>query len=177
MYKIKGSFLKLAIIFLPVISLISFVPTKTSQLISESTVTITPSPNPTLTPTPTPTPTLTPSPKPKPSLTPTPFPTVTPLIITSDQLDSWFTNYSNQYSIDRAKLWSIAVCESKLNPNARNGDYAGLYQFSTNTWISTRKNMNLDYNPDIRFNPEEAIKTAAYKISTGGAGAWQNCLK
>jgi soluble lytic murein transglycosylase-like protein len=74
-------------------------------------------------------------------------------------------------------LVKIAVCESKLNPYARSLDYGGLYQFSTNTWINTRRTMNLDQNPDLRFNPEESIKTAAFKISTGGINAWQNCIK
>ncbi len=141
------------------------------------TSTPTATPRPTVTPSPKPKPTLTPSPKPRPSATLTPFPTPTPIIATSQQLDSWFTHYSNQYSVDREKLWSIAVCESKLNANARNGDYAGMYQFSSNTWQSTRKAMNLDSNPELRFNPEEAIKTAAFKISAGGISSWKNCVK
>lgn len=175
MFKVKGVLLVFVATFLFIFFLTSlkFKETKTEIII--------PSPTPSLTPTPTPTltPTLTPTPTPSPTLIPTrrPSPTPTPIIVTSEQLDNWFTNYSNQYSVDRQKLWSIAVCESKLKPNAKNGDYAGLYQFSTNTWKSTRKNMNTDTDPDIRFNPEEAIKTAAFKISTGGIGAWQNCLK
>jgi hypothetical protein len=37
--------------------------------------------------------------------------------------------------------------------------------------------MNLDPNPELRFNPEEAIKTAAFKISTVGFSPWPNCGK
>lgn len=139
--------------------------------------TVTPTPFPTATPTvtppSTPTPTLTPSPSPTPTLTPTP----TPQPVTSEQLDNWFTSYSNQYSIDRQKLWNIAVCESGLNVNAKNGDYGGLYQFSSGTWASTRTAMSADTNPDLRFNPEEAIKTAAFRISTVGVSAWPNCSR
>jgi hypothetical protein len=35
--------------------------------------------------------------------------------------------------------------------------------------------MGLDANSDLRFNAEEAIKTAAFHISQGGQGAWPNC--
>jgi hypothetical protein len=114
-------------------------------------------------------------PTPVPSPVPTPLPS--PIIVTSQQLDDWFTTYSNQFSVDRQKLWNIAVCESGLNPNVRNGDYGGLYQFATHTWQTTRTAMNLDSNPDLRFNPEEAIKTAAFKIATGGLSSWPNCSK
>lgn len=71
----------------------------------------------------------------------------------------------------------MAVCESNLKPHAKNGDYGGLYQFSARTWKSTRQAMNLDTDPNLRFNPEEAIKTAAFKISTSGLSAWPNCNK
>jgi hypothetical protein len=127
----------------------------------------TPTPSPTLTPTPTntPTPTVTPTP------TPTPFP------VTSQQLDEWFTNSANHYSVDRSLLWRIAVCESRLKPNATNWIYGGLFQFSPNTWIANRAVMGLDSNPNLRFNPEESIRTAAFVLSTRGPGAWPNCSK
>lgn len=125
----------------------------------------TPTPSPTPTPTNTPTPTITPSP------TPTPFP------VTSQQLDEWFTNSANHYSVDRSLLFRIAVCETGLRPNATNWIYGGLFQFSPNTWIANRELMGMDSNPDLRFNPEEAIRTAAFVLSTRGAGAWPNCSK
>lgn len=125
----------------------------------------TPTPSPTPTPTNTPTPTITPSP------TPTPFP------VTSQQLDEWFTNSANHYSVDRSLLWRIAVCETGLRPNATNWIYGGLFQFSPNTWKANRGLMGMDSDPDLRFNPEEAIRTAAFVLSTRGAGAWPNCSK
>jgi hypothetical protein len=139
----------------------------------------TPSPLPTQTITPTqePSPTQTPIPTQSPTPRPTATPTPTIIPVTSQQLDAWFTEYSNHYSIERRKLWLMAVCESNLKPHAINGDYGGLYQFSTNTWISTRRQMNADPNPQLRFNAEEAIKTAAFKISTVGLSAWPNCNK
>jgi hypothetical protein len=126
---------------------------------------------PTSTPTPSPTPTPTPSPTPSPSPTPTPFP------VTSEQLDSWFTQYANHYSIDRSLLWQIAACETGLRPNATNWIYGGMFQFSPNTWKANRSLMGADTNPDLRFNPEEAIRTAAFVLSTRGPGAWPNCSK
>ncbi|OGG11742.1 hypothetical protein A2Z00_01425 [Candidatus Gottesmanbacteria bacterium RBG_13_45_10] len=130
------------------------------------------------TPTPTPTPTPKPTPTPTPKPTPTPTPTPTPIPVTSEQLDSWFTKYSNLYSVDRSLLWRIAVCESRLKPGAVNGDYAGLFQFGPLTWIGTRTAMNMDPNPDLRFNPEEAIRTAAFKLATPrGSKPWPYCGK
>lgn len=131
------------------------------------------------TPTPTNTPTPTPSPRPTPSNTPTPTnsPTPTPMQATSAQLDDWFTRYANHYSVDRSLLWKIAACETGLRTNASNWIYGGMYQFSPNTWVSNRKTMGMDPNPDLRFNPEESIRTAAFVLSTRGAGAWQNCSR
>jgi hypothetical protein len=143
--------------------------------------TVTPSPTVTSTLTPSPTSTMTPTPTstPRPTPTPTdsPTPTPSPIPVTGQQMDTWFTDYSNHYSIDRSKLWRIAVCESNLRPSATNGIYGGLYQFSPSAWIATRGSMNMDTNPTLRFNPEEAIRTAAFKLSVSGSGAWPNCGK
>ncbi|RJQ29983.1 hypothetical protein C4565_01335 [Candidatus Parcubacteria bacterium] len=122
------------------------------------------------TPEPTPTPTPTPNPTPSPSPSPTPQPA-----LTGPQLDEWFTKYANERGIDRENLRKIAICESNLNPNARNGDYGGMYQFASQTWVSTRASMGKDTNADLRFNAEEAIATAAFRIATMGDAAWPNC--
>jgi len=128
---------------------------------------------PTPTPTPSPTPTFTPTPSP----TPLPSPTPTSYPVTAQQLDQWFTQYANHYSVDRSLLWKIAACETGLRPNATNWIYGGMFQFSPNTWKANRSLMGTDTNPDLRFNPEEAIKTAAFLLSTRGPGAWPNCSK
>ena len=137
----------------------------------------TPTPTPSSTPTPTATPTITPTPNPTRTPTPTFTPSPTPIPITSQQLDEWFEKYSKEYSVDKSRLWNVAVCESKLRPNAKNGDYLGLYQFSTRTWQSTRRAMNMDDHPELRRNPEESIRTAAFKIATEGLKSWPNCGK
>src|SRR3989338_113032 len=114
---------------------------------------------------------------PKPTRTGTPTPTPTVHVITSDQINDLFTKYSNLYSVSRDLLWKIAVCESHVNPFALNGIYGGMFQFSASSWIAMRKMMNIPDNPALRFDPEEAIKTAAFKLSVGGIGAWSNCIK
>lgn len=129
-----------------------------------------------------PTPTLdiiviTETPIPTPSKKPTPAPTITPTPIPVGSMEDWFNKYAGKESIDRERLKRIAVCESGLNPNARFLDYGGLFQFSTSSWISTRTHMNLPTDPNQRFNPEEAIKTAAFKVATEGIHAWPNCNK
>lgn len=131
-------------------------------------------PVPTATPTPSPTPTATPSPTPLPTATPTPSPTPTPLPQSSYESD--FDSASSEYNVSKDKLKRIALCESGINPAAINGPYGGMFQFTSETWVSTRRQMGRDENPDLRFNAKEAIDTAAYKISNGGERAWLNCL-
>ncbi len=141
-----------------------------------------PSGNPTPLPTFTPTPTSTPTPTPTPTNTPTPTMTPTPTIYipppAPGEIDGYFKKYAGEYSVDENLMRKIAACESGYNTTSHNTtyDYAGMYQFSRDTWISTRGQMSDDPNPDLRFNAEQAIKTAAFKISRGGQNAWRNCL-
>lgn len=140
-------------------------------------------PTPTLVPTviPTPTPTTTPTPKPtatpRPTIAPTPTPTPipTPIPYTQADIEQWFTQYANQHAIDRSSLRAIAVCESGIRANAVNGIYGGMFQYSPASWKGIRKLMNKDTNPDLRFNPEAAIDTAAFTIATRGLHYWPNC--
>lgn len=129
----------------------------------------TPTPTPTLTPTPTPTP----KPKPKPTSTPTP----TPIIIAPPDLEALFAKYGEIYNVNKDLLKRIANCESKLNPNAGNEKYAGLFQFSKVLWIQTRSLMGQNSDLNLRFNPEEAIRTAAFMLSQNHLGIWPNCNK
>lgn len=122
--------------------------------------------------TPTPTPTRTPTPTPTRTPTPVPFQR-----FTGTDIDRMFEKYSREFSVDRNLLQKIAYCESGYNSGAANGIYGGMYQFTKDSWISTRARMNADTNPDLRFHAEESIKTAAFKLSIGGAGAWPNCSK
>ena len=101
------------------------------------------------------TPTLTPTPK----NTPTPKPTP----VSSSEINGFIERYAREYSVDANALRHIAVCESGFNPNAKNGPYVGLYQFTTNTWSNNRKIMNEDPNPDLRTN---AIYMVICLIST-----------
>lgn len=127
-------------------------------------------------------PAATPFPKPKltPTLavtpTPTPTPRATPRVLyTPQMIDGYFEKYSSQYNVDRNLLRKIAVCESGYNTYAANGIYKGMYQFDAGTWIAARQRMGQDTNPELRFNPEEAIKTAAFKLSKNEAYAWPKC--
>lgn len=144
-----------------------------------------PSGNPTPLPTFTPTPTNTPTPTPTPTNTPTPTPTFTPTPTINKppppapaEIDGYFKKYASEFSVDEGKMRKIAACESGYNSTSHNTtyDYGGMYQFSRDTWVNTRAHMGADTNPDLRFNAEEAIRTAAFKISRGGENAWKNCL-
>ncbi len=166
-----GNFANVAVVsFLTVASsFISHRPHTRAHLISPLPRT-SPSPTPLPTATPTPIPTATPTPTPLPTATPTPTP-----IITSSDLETLFTKYGQQNNVDTNELKRIANCESGFNTNAEYLDYKGMFQFSPESWSITRHIMGEDANPDLRTNPEEAIKTAAYKIAHGGSGAWPNC--
>lgn len=114
---------------------------------------------------------------PVPTMTPTATPTPSPIPFTNADLEKWFDEISSQQSVEKDLLKRIAYCESHLNPKAVNGDYVGLYQFSSNTWEVTRRRMNYDTNPLLRLNALEAIRTAAFKIATDGRHAWPVCSR
>jgi hypothetical protein len=149
----------------------TFISPLAKDVFAESTAlrpssTATPSPTPTATPTPTNTPT------PLPIATPTPTPV--PIVAPAD-LDSLFIKYAGEYGVDKSQLIKIANCESGMNANAHNGDYAGIFQYSSGSWSNTRAAMGADGNQDLRTNAEESIKTTAFKLSHGGASAWPSC--
>ena len=92
-----------------------------------------------------------------------------------EQLDQMFAAYGNYYGVSPKTLRHIAYCESRFIPTAINGRHVGLYQFNPITWSATRERMSHDPNPDLRYDAEESIKTAAFKISNGGIRAWPYC--
>ena len=98
-------------------------------------------------------------------------------VLAPAELENLFVKYASEYEVTSNTLKILANCESKFNSSAlsANGLYGGLFQYSQGTWISTRKAMGLDENPELRFNAEEAIKTTAFKIANGGIGAWTHC--
>lgn len=109
---------------------------------------------------------------PLPTEEPTPEPTNPP----APELEAMFDKYSSEYGVDKELMKKIAKCESGFNTTSNNsGMYLGMFQFGSSTWVANRNRMGLDSNPDLRTNPEEAIRTAAYVISTRGTGAWPNC--
>ncbi len=99
--------------------------------------------------------------------------------VAPETIEDYVRQYGSEYNVDSNLLKRIAHCESGFNAQAisPNGLYAGLFQFVDTTWISNRKAMGLDPNPDLRFNAEEAVKTAAFKIARDGTGAWPVCGK
>ncbi|RJQ38510.1 hypothetical protein C4559_01835 [Candidatus Microgenomates bacterium] len=138
-----------------------------------SIITLTPTITLTLTPTPTatPTPTLTPAP------TATPSPTFTPTPLPPSGLDELFTKFASEYSIDKELLKRIANCESSLNPSAGTNKYAGLFQFAEPIWTQTRNLMGQNPDINLRFDAQEAIRTAAFMLSQNHLGIWPVCGK
>ena len=124
---------------------------------------------------PTPSPTQTPSPTNTPAPA-NPSPTSQQVSYTSDDLERWFSQYGSEYGVDKDVLRKIASCESGFNARSYNqAGYAGMFQFSSGAWQSARRALGRDDNPELRFNAEESIRTAAFKISGSGSGAWPTC--
>lgn len=92
-----------------------------------------------------------------------------------DEVRALIIKYAREYGVSSSKMLSIAQCESGLNPDAVNGSFGGIYQFLASTWQSNRQAMGLDDDPSLRFSVEEAVKTAAFKMSRDGFGAWPVC--
>ncbi len=139
-----------------------------SLTLASSNPTITPSPM--LSPTPEPIKTLKPTPSPSPSPTPIPQP-----VFSSEEIHGFIERFAGQYGVDPNVLRHLAVCESGFNPLAEKLNYAGLFQFSPNTWIKYRQLMGEDADVDLRLNAEEAVQTAAYAYSLGNDSIWPNC--
>lgn len=85
--------------------------------------------------------------------------------------------YASEYGANAEVMIAIARCESGFNADATSpsGAYKGIYQFVTSTWQSNRREMGLSDDPALMYNPEEAIKTAAFKMARDGYGAWPVC--
>jgi len=146
---------------------------KQSKVLAEKVIS-TPTPSPSARPTPKPTPRSTPTPKP-----PTPIPTPTAIpqpIFSSQQINGFIDRFAGQYAVNPNVLRHIAVCESGFDPLVENSGYAGLFQFGPTTWANIRKEIGEDISPDLRFNAEEAVQTAAYALSQGKKGIWPNCI-
>lgn len=143
-----------------------------SVLLQEQVLSAEANPSPTISPTATSTPTPTVTPTPSPS--PTPLPAVQSY--SSEQIHGFIGSFAGQYGVDANVLRHIAVCESGFNTNAINGPYAGLYQFSVSAWRNYRDEIGEDTDPDLRFNAEESVQTAAFILSTNRAYIWPNCI-
>ncbi len=123
----------------------------------------------------TPIPTNTPRPTSTPTPTPSPRPTAIP--ISAGDLEDLFKRYAEKEGIDVNIMKKIANCESHFHTGSVNGDYAGMFQFASQTWINTRQDMGENTDVSLRFNGEESIKTAAFKIRRQGTSPWSNCAK
>lgn len=149
------------------------------QTVPQPVLTTIPLPSPTP---PIPTPRPTPKPTPKPTLhtdngSASPSPTPEPSALPTSSLDSLFAKYGSEYNVNPDLLKKIARCESGLDPTSISGDYAGLFQFASGTWVAVRGRMGLNSELNLRASPEESIRTAAYYIAQNGTHAWPNCGK
>lgn len=162
------------LICLVMLSLIIYISNKNleKEVLSDKTwfsPTDIPSPSPTISLSPAPTR----YPTPKPTFTPTPLPPVKKY--TPQEINAFIDSYSGQYAVSPHVLRYIATCESGFNPLAHKNIYAGLFQFSISTWKTYRRRIGEDPDPDLRYDANEAVQTAAYVLSQGKNHIWPNC--
>jgi len=153
---------------------------QTREVLAESVVeskNITFGPELVVTPSPSPTEKPTPKPTVKPTPTPTGTPGPTPDVWSPADMAPIFQNYANVYGVDVNVLERLANCESHFNPNAVNGNYVGMFQFSSSSWIVFRGEMGFDASVVLRSNIEESIRTAAYVLQTRGTNPWPACIE
>ncbi len=139
-----------------------------SQVLGTETVIPTPTATPQVTPTPTTTPKATPKATPKPTMAP---------VVAHADIESLFQQHASTHGVDAEIMKKIAQCESGMRPEATNGPYGGMFQFVSSTWVSNRRAMGKDTDPNLRFNAAEAIETAAFKMGRDGYGAWPACSR
>ena len=78
--------------------------------------------------------------------------------------------YCGQYGCNPVQLKRVIMCESTNNPNARNGIYSGLFQFSPATFRSYSTKMGL-VNANI-WDAEDQINVASWMFANGQARQW-----
>lgn len=107
-------------------------------------------------------------------ITPTAKPT--PTVAESEAVYRLIDKYAPMSGIDPNVVRYIALCESGFRSNAVNGIYVGLFQFAPQSWKNIRIEMGEDPNVDLRFSPEDSIKTVIYALSKGKEKMWPNCI-
>lgn len=109
------------------------------------------------------------------------------------RFDYWVGKYTDKYfesNSQRSEVRMIMQCllhrESGHQPHDENGPHGdggkagGILQYHAPTWIAYRKIMmdeGLISEISSRYNPEQAIETTVWAISTGRAYAWGPVLR
>lgn len=90
-------------------------------------------------------------------------------------------NAAGEFDVDARVLLALAVCESGMNPAARNqrSTAAGLFQYLDTTWDAARTRLHdrgIDAEPysvgDV-FNPTAAARVTANVVAEGGLSWWE----
>jgi hypothetical protein len=76
---------------------------------------------------------------------------------------------SAAFGVSGARLRSVAMCESRLDPASRNGQYLGLFQFGSRLWNAT------PFRAFDRSDPYAASFAAAWALSRGMSRHWPVC--
>lgn len=98
--------------------------------------------------------------------------------VVASQFDGLIQQYAEKYRVESHLVSCIIRKESTYNPNAKNpkSSASGLAQFTNRTWVWMRNLMGEDPNLDLRFNPEESIKTLSWALSNNYHSHWSETI-
>ena len=100
-----------------------------------------------------------------------------------ERIKIWITSIAQEYGIDSDDMLALAMCESKLNPNAK-GDHRsetdtfmarGLYQFWKSTFIAQSQKYN--FKGEYLNWQDQTVLAAKMLKEKNGWKHWYNCGK
>ena len=93
-----------------------------------------------------------------------------PKVLIGSDYKSQITYWCSFYGCNPNTLYNRMMCESTGRPNARNGIYIGLYQYSSRTFYAYAPKAGIA-NPNIN-SPSHQIQAATYMDSIGESRHW-----
>lgn len=88
----------------------------------------------------------------------------------SGGIESVIRSAAAEFGVSGDRMVRVARCESTLNPNAKNGQYGGLFQFSDKTfnWFASMSGLG-----GSKWNASDAARMASWAFANGYASHWE----
>lgn len=88
----------------------------------------------------------------------------------SGGVESVIRSAAAEFGVSGDRMVRVARCESTLNPNAKNGKFGGLFQFSDTTfnWFASMSGLG-----GSKWNASDASRMASWAFANGYASHWE----